>query len=138
MLIIWVVVFIAIFYFMAIRPQQKQRKAHMDLLSSLKRGDTIVTASGMYGKVAKVEDNRVEVEISKGVIVKIDRRAVSQIIRDKDEAKALAPARGGRKSAPAEIEEVVEDAPEASTEEAVDETYAETDESVEGEDSQQR
>ncbi len=103
MLIIYVVAFIAIFYFMAIRPQQRQRRAHMELLNSLKKGDTIVTAAGIYGTVKKVDDNVVEVEIAKGVTVKVNRRAVSEIIRDRAEAKAVAPSRRG-KSAPAEIE----------------------------------
>jgi preprotein translocase subunit YajC len=113
MLIIYVVLFIGIFYFMAIRPQQRQRKAHMELLNSLKKGDTIVMASGMYGTVKKVsDDNIVEVEIAKGVTIKINRRAVTEIIRDKAEARAAAPARMSRgKNAPAEIEESYEDAP---------------------------
>ena len=123
MLIIWVVVFIAIFYFMAIRPQQRQRKAHMELLSSLKRGDTIITAAGMYGKVVKVEDNRVEVEVAKGVI-KMHRRAVSEIIRDKEEVRAVTPGRGTRgKSAPAEIEPA-DDSYDESADTSADESAA--------------
>ena len=51
MLIIYVVAFIAIFYFMAIRPQQRQRKAHQALLTALKKGDSVGTAAGIYGKV---------------------------------------------------------------------------------------
>ena len=110
MLIIYVVAFIAIFYFMAIRPQQRQRKAHMDLLNTLKKGDTIITASGIYGTVKKVDDNIVEVEIARGVAVKINRRAVSEIIRDKTQARSVAPSRTSRtKNAPAEIEESYED-----------------------------
>ena len=91
MLIIYVVAFIAIFYFMAIRPQQRQRKAHQALLSSLKKGDRIVTAAGIYGTVKRVEDNIVVVEVAKGVTVKIARRAVAEIIRDPAEARAAAP-----------------------------------------------
>jgi preprotein translocase subunit YajC len=105
MLIIYVVAFIAIFYFMAIRPQQRQRRAHAELLSSLKKGDTIITAAGMYGTVKRVDENVVEVEIAKGVTIKINRRAVSEIIRDRNEARTVAPSRTTRgKSAPAEIE----------------------------------
>lgn len=107
MLIIYVVAFIAIFYFMAIRPQQRQRRAHQALLTSLKRGDTVQTAAGIYGKVKKVEDNVVEVEVAKGVTMKIARRAVVEIIRDSAEARNVAPATGaGRgKRAAAELEE---------------------------------
>jgi preprotein translocase subunit YajC len=105
MLIIYVVAFIAIFYFMAIRPQQRQRKAHAALLGSLKKGDRIITAAGIYGTVKRVEDNIVVVEIAKGVTVKISRRAVAEIIRDQAEARAAAPEGSARgKNAPAEIE----------------------------------
>jgi preprotein translocase subunit YajC len=113
MLIIYVVAFIAIFYFMAIRPQQRQRKAHAALLSSLKKGDRIITAAGIYGTVKRVEDSIVDVEVAKGVTVKINRRAVSEILRDQAEIRAAAPigtARG--KNAPAEI---------ASADESIDE-----------------
>lgn len=135
MLIIYVVAFIAIFYFMAIRPQQRQRRAHTELLSSLKKGDTIVTAAGMYGTVKKVEENIVEVEVAKGVTVKINRRAVTEIVRDRAEARAVAPTRATRsRKAAAEIEaaeEALEDAAEGTSDDdyAADETYA--DESAE-------
>jgi len=91
MLIIYVVAFIAIFYFMAIRPQQKQRRAHAALLSALKKGDRIITASGIYGTVKRVEENVVVAEIAKGVSIKISRRAVAEIIQDGAEARAAAP-----------------------------------------------
>jgi preprotein translocase subunit YajC len=130
MLIIYVVAFIAIFYFMAIRPQQRQRKTHQALLSSLKKGDRIVTAAGIYGTVKRVEDNIVVVEIAKGVTVKIARRAVAEIIRDQAEAKATAPegpARG--KNAPSEIE---------AADDAADETVDSSDETGDGSESSQR
>lgn len=107
MLIIYVVAFIAIFYFMAIRPQQKQRRAHQALLSSLKKGDRVVTAAGIYGTVKRVDENIVVVEVAKGVSMKIARRAVAEIIRDQAEIRAAAPeGTGGRgKGSRAEIEE---------------------------------
>ncbi|MCL5736039.1 MAG: preprotein translocase subunit YajC [Actinobacteria bacterium] len=123
MLIIYVVAFIAIFYFMAIRPQQRQRRAHQALLSSLKKGDQIVTAAGIYGTVKRVEENIVVVEIAKGVTIKVARRAVAEIIRDRQEARAAAPEPRGRASR-AEIEEQAgevgdeDDSTEASVEEA--------------------
>jgi preprotein translocase subunit YajC len=107
MLIIYVVAFIAIFYFMAIRPQQRQRRAHQALLSSLKKGDRIVTAAGIYGTVKRVEESIVVVEIAKGISIKIARRAVAEIVRDQAEARAAAPEALDRrgKGTPAEIEE---------------------------------
>jgi preprotein translocase subunit YajC len=117
MLIIYVVAFIAIFYFMAIRPQQRQRKVHTELLNSLKKGDTIVTAAGIYGTVKKVDETMVEVEIAKGV-------------RDRAQAKAAAPSRTTRsKNAPAEIESADESADEPVDETAYSEETSEGDES---------
>jgi preprotein translocase subunit YajC len=133
MLIIYVVAFIAIFYFMAIRPQQRQRKAHQALLSSLKKGDRIITSAGIYGTVRRVEENIVVVEVAKGVTVKIARRAVGEIIRDQAEARAAAPegpARG--KNAPAEIEPADE-----AVDEVADDTAIASDETSEGTDSSQ-
>lgn len=122
MLIIYVVAFIAIFYFMAIRPQQRQRKAHAALLSSLKKGDNVITASGIYGTVKRVEDSLVVIEIARGVSIKIARSAISQIVRDKQEARAYAPeptGRRGKKDALALEEETgVDEAVEAVEEEA--------------------
>lgn len=89
-----IVAFIAIFYFMAIRPQQKQRRAHQELLNSLKKGDQVMTSAGIYGTVKRVEDTVVVVEIAKGVTMKVVRRAIADIIKDPNQAKAVAPEKG--------------------------------------------
>ena len=83
--------FIAIFYFMGIRPQQKQRRAHQALMSSLKKGDRVMTAAGIYGTVKRVEETMVVLEIAKGVTIKVSRRAISDIIRDSAQARLAAP-----------------------------------------------
>jgi preprotein translocase subunit YajC len=145
MLIIYVVAFIAIFYFMAIRPQQRQRKAHAALLSSLKKGDHVVTASGIYGTVKRVEETLVVVEVAKGVSMKVARNAIAQIVRDGADARAFAPEPAGRrgKNAPLELEEEVPveepieevaDEAEAVEEEIAEETAAEGEEEVVAED----
>jgi preprotein translocase subunit YajC len=84
-------VFIGFFYFMAIRPQSKQRKAHQEMMNSLAKGDMVMTASGIYGKVVRVDDAMVVIEVSKGVTIKVVRRAIADIIRDKERIKSLAP-----------------------------------------------
>ncbi len=86
-----IVAFFAFFYFMAIRPQSKQRKAHQEMMSTLAKGDLVMTGSGIYGKVKRVEDTVVVVEIAKGVTMKVARRAIADIIRDSERVKALAP-----------------------------------------------
>lgn len=89
-----IVAFIGIFYFMAIRPQQKQRRAHQELLNTLKKGDQVMTAAGIYGTVKRVEDTVVVIEIAKGVSMKVTRKAIADIIRDTAQAKAVAPEGG--------------------------------------------
>ena len=86
-----VVVFFAVMYFLAIRPQSRQRKAHQEMMAALKKGDQVMTAGGIYGKVVRVEENVVVIEIAKGVTMKVVRRAISDIIRDSERAKAVAP-----------------------------------------------
>ncbi len=76
-----------IFYFLLIRPQQKQRKQHQQLLDNLKTGDKVVTASGIYASIVKLGDERVTLEIAPKVNVQIDR---SQIARLSDESSRKA------------------------------------------------
>ena len=70
-----------IFYFLLIRPQQKKVKEHKNMVQNLKRGDSIVTAGGIVGKIVKATENSEEitVEISKGVNVNMIRSMVSDV-----------------------------------------------------------
>ncbi len=90
LLLIYVVGFIAIFYFLAVRPQQKQRKAHEQLINSVKRGDRVVTIGGIFGTVKRVEEAVIVVEIDKGVSVRVARRAIAEIATADQKAKAAA------------------------------------------------
>ena len=76
------VAIIAIFYFLVLRPQQKQRKAHAEMIASLRRGDTVVTYGGMIGKVAKVADDEISVEVSENTRIRIVRSMIMEV-RDK-------------------------------------------------------
>ncbi len=69
----------ALFYFMIIRPQQQRAKAHRESVSALKRGDTVVLNSGLIGKVVRVEDAEVGVEIAQGVTVKVVKSMVGEV-----------------------------------------------------------
>jgi preprotein translocase subunit YajC len=60
-----------IFYFMVIKPQETKNKKHATLVASLKRGDSVVTSSGIVGKVANVEKDHVMLEIAQNVKVKV-------------------------------------------------------------------
>lgn len=68
----------AIFYFLIIRPQQKEAKEHEDLLSGLQKGDEVFTSSGLYGRVWEVQDKVVIVEIADKVRVTMDKKAIKR------------------------------------------------------------
>jgi preprotein translocase subunit YajC len=75
------VIMIGIFYFLLIRPQQKKAKEHRSLLDALKKGDNVVTAGGVFGKVTSVDDNVVNLEISNGVIIKIKKGHIAEVVK---------------------------------------------------------
>ncbi|HEY4031846.1 MAG TPA: preprotein translocase subunit YajC [Caulobacteraceae bacterium] len=66
-------------YFLLWRPQQKRIKDHQALVSALKRGDVVVLSSGVIGKVTKVEDAELAIEIAQGVVIKVVRSMVSEV-----------------------------------------------------------
>jgi len=66
----------AIFYVLLILPQQKQKKQHKLLVESLKQGDKIITGSGIYGEISKVEQTTVDIEISKGTIIRLNKDSI--------------------------------------------------------------
>lgn len=68
----------AIFYFLIIRPQQKQQQRHKDMIDTLAKGDQIVTNGGLYAEVVKVEDNFIKIKLNEDTIVKIDRAFVAK------------------------------------------------------------
>jgi len=72
----------AIFYFLLIRPQQKKAKEHRALLDALKKGDQVVTAGGMHGKVSALDDQVVTLEVAPGVNVKINKPFIASIKKD--------------------------------------------------------
>lgn len=98
----------AIMYFLIIRPQQKRLKAHREMVANVKRGDTVVTAGGLIGKVVSVvDDDEIRVDIADGVRVSVVRSTLSDV-RPKGEVRGAKPA-----SQPEQIEhEADEDADE--------------------------
>lgn len=71
---------LAVFYFLVMRPQQKKFKAHQQMLTELKKGDKVVTSSGMVGKITKVSDRFFTIEIAPNVQVEFERQAVTSRI----------------------------------------------------------
>jgi len=70
-----------IFYFLLIRPQQKHKKEHQNLLSNLREGDNILTSGGIYGRVTGIKDDKITVEISDKVRVKVNRGHIAGVIK---------------------------------------------------------
>jgi len=72
--------FILIFYFLMWRPQSKRAKEHRNLVSALNKGDEVVTNGGIAGKITKVSDEFVVVEVAEGVEMKIQKQAVASAL----------------------------------------------------------
>ena len=68
-----------IFWFLLIRPQQKQMKEHRAKVAAVKKGDSVVTGGGLIGKVTKVETDTLEVEIAAGIRVKAVKSTLSDV-----------------------------------------------------------
>lgn len=88
-----ILLLLVLFYFMLIRPQQKRMKDHQAMISAVKRGDSVVLSSGVIGKVVRVEDAEVGLEIAQGVTVKVVKSMITEV-RAKGEP---APANDGKK-----------------------------------------
>jgi preprotein translocase subunit YajC len=118
-IIIWILVFFGIFYFLAIRPQRRQKQQHAEMVGMLKKGDEVVTIGGMFGTITGIGDDWVELEVAKRTRVRYLKRAISSITSideyDEDEEDEYIEA------ADEDVEEVEE----------VDEEYVEDEEVVE-------
>jgi preprotein translocase subunit YajC len=68
-----------IFYFLMIRPQARRMKQHQAMLAAVKKNDVVVTNGGLVGKVTKVDETEVEVEIASGVKVKVIKGMLSEV-----------------------------------------------------------
>jgi len=87
-IIIWILIFFGIFYFLAIRPQRRQKQQHQEMVTMLKKGDEVVTIGGMFGTITGIGDDWIELEVAKRTRVKYLKRAISSITsinEDEDE-----------------------------------------------------
>jgi preprotein translocase subunit YajC len=74
------VLIFVVFWFLLIRPQQKKAKEHRNMVEALKKGDEIVTNGGLLGRITKVNEHFVSVEIADGTEVQIQRFAVASLM----------------------------------------------------------
>ncbi len=72
--------FMILIYFLMIRPENKRRKTHQDMLASLEVGEEIVTAGGILGKVSKLTDQYIELSIADNTKIKIQKTSISAVL----------------------------------------------------------
>ena len=70
---------LAFAYFMMIRPQQQARKRHQEMIMQVKRGDSVVLSSGVIGKIVRVEDKEVGLEIAQNVTIKVIKTMITEV-----------------------------------------------------------
>lgn len=83
----FVILFI-VFYFLLIRPQSKRAKEHKKMVEALSKGDEVLTAGGLYGKVVEVGEQHVALEVAENLLVKVQRDSVASLL-PKGTIKAL-------------------------------------------------
>lgn len=76
------VLMFAIFYFLLIRPQQKQQKAVREMQNSLTKGDKIVTIGGLHGILDSIDENKIVLKVGDGTRLTFDRKSVREVVRD--------------------------------------------------------
>ena len=82
---VMMVLMVVMFYFLLIRPQQRQRKELEKRISSLQKGDEVITTSGIHAIVHNVKDRSVVLKIAEGTLVEFDKPAVATVLK-KDSA----------------------------------------------------
>ena len=80
-----------IFYFFLIRPQQKKIKEHSVMVDALKIGDKVLMSSGIYGKIKKIKDDKITLEIAPNVEIIVDKMTVGTVVLDEKEASKSSP-----------------------------------------------
>ena len=83
--LIFLVLLVAIFYFMLIRPQRKRVEEHRRLIDGLDLGDEIVTIGGLHGVIASIGDDDVELEVAPGTTLRFVKSAVARVVADDSE-----------------------------------------------------
>ena len=78
------ILIVVVFYFFMIRPQMKRQKETRQFRENLQKGDKVVTTGGIYGKIAKIEEKAIQLEIAKDVVIKVDKNG---IIKDMSDAQ---------------------------------------------------
>jgi preprotein translocase subunit YajC len=103
---VFILVLLALMWFMLIRPQRRRQLEAQRLVDSLEVGKEIVTAGGLYGRVTEIHDDEVHVEVADGVEVRVAKRAVAGILSEEEEpeeAEEGGPAEDAEEQTPANL-----------------------------------
>ena len=84
---IWMIVIIVVMWILMMRPQRKKEKEEQQFRSNLKKGDRVLFSGGVYGKVHSVDEHTVEVEVSNGVILTVEKSMIQPAPEPKAEEK---------------------------------------------------
>ena len=76
--LLWMIVMLGAFYALLVRPQRRNMAAHQALMTSLGEGDEVMTMGGIYGRIEKLDDQVIQLEISPGTSVRVARSAISR------------------------------------------------------------
>lgn len=92
-------------YFVLFRPQQKRMAEHQRLIRSVDVGDNVLTSSGIFGKITRMTDERVEIELSGGARLEMLRSSIVRIVSDADEAEKALESSGSDKELSGRVDE---------------------------------
>jgi preprotein translocase subunit YajC len=80
--IVWMVLFVGIFYFLILRPQQQQRKKHEEFIKNLKKGDKVITTGGIIGEIKNIEEKTVSLKVCEGCIMKVLKPSIASYYQE--------------------------------------------------------
>ena len=80
--IVWMVLFVGIFYFLILRPQQQQRKKHEEFLKNLKKGEKVITTGGIIGEIKNIEEKTVSLKVCEGCIIKVLKPSIASYYQE--------------------------------------------------------
>ena len=89
--VIVIVLLVALFWLLVLRPQRRQAAEQRELIELLEPGDEIVSAGGLYGVIKAIEGDELQVEIADGLVVRMARGAVAGLVEPEEEAAETAP-----------------------------------------------
>ena len=79
--LLWMILMFAAFYMLLVRPQRRQVLAHRELMASLEVGDEVMTMGGIYGRITRLGDEVIDLEVSPGTTLRVARTAVSRKVQ---------------------------------------------------------